>query len=166
MNDLRPLPATVREAAAGIAHVPPMEAVPPHMMELFTDQQWPDLVFQLQPSLRLVTVPGGGQQDDAGWVVFRRADESLARPADSPEFQGLLLIASGASFDRVASALWPDSPVEARYERLTAHLLSWLEEGLIVDAGVPLPPDAEFETSPDEATQSYASSRARETRNR
>jgi len=166
-NDMASLPAAVRAAVADIATVPVEEAVPAHMMELFSDQQWPLLIFQLQPSLRLITT---GADDSGGptrrWVIFGRDGEQLVRPAEEEDYRGLEQLGAGVSFDRVSRALWPDCAGMARHERLTALLLGWLEEGLIIDAGVPLPDDAEFETSPDDATRSFASSPGRETENR
>lgn len=157
------------------ARMPQLEAVPPDMMELFTDQQWPQLVFQFQPSLRLfegvndvvslrqqaessIRLDLTAQGEQYHWLVFCRQQEQLIRSARPREYQGLQRARAGENFGAVATALWPEEKQGEGYRRMTDMLLEWLTEGLIIDAGVPLPADARFESEPDAATRSYASS--------
>ena len=171
-NNRRSLPESVQYAVAGASTQPVLEGVPSHMMELFTDAQWPELVFQLQPSLRLVETENGSISDKSSsdqpvsWVVFKTSAEVLVRPAIGRDIEGLSLIMAGKNFDQVAAALWPNQLRSRQRSGLTDLLFRWLEEGLITDAGVPIPKDARFEPDPDDATRSYASSRAPKTESR
>lgn len=157
------------------ARMPQLEAVPPDMMELFTDQQWPQLVFQFQPSLRLFEASNDvvrlrhqadslarldltAQGEQYHWLVFCRQQEQLIRPVQPREYLGLQRVRAGQNFDAIATALWPEEKQGEGYRRMTDMLLDWLTESLIIDAGVPLPADARFEKEPDAATRSYASS--------
>ncbi len=137
------------------------EAVPADMMQVFSDEQWPELLFEFQPSLQLFTarrdivrwsrrkdqgektpLPESGAE--SAWVIFLRGDEQLVRPLGESEHEALKLARSGMNFAGMAAALWPDDETEAAHHRMTELLLRWLDEGLVIDAGVPLPADAEY----------------------
>lgn len=140
---------------------PVEEAVPAEMMQVFSDEQWPALRFEFQPSLRVFSArrdvvgwsreahgSGPGRVPEAGderrWLIFRRDAEQLVRPLAPAEREALGLALSGMDFATIAASLWPDGETGTNHHRLTEILLGWLAEGLVIDAGVPLPEDAEL----------------------
>ena len=138
------------------------EAVPAEMMQMFSDQQWPELIFEFQPSLRILSstvdlvqfrrqVEAGNQPElpHAGqinhWMVVRDQQGQLVKPLPEQQVMAIARLQERHNFDEVAALLWPQLDVESRHSNMTNMLLSWLQDGLIIDAGVPLPADAEFE---------------------
>jgi hypothetical protein len=141
------------------------EAVPAEMMQMFTDAQWSMLLFEFQPSLQLFSsdydIPRLRQQIDnnlqtvvpeAGavshWLLFSDSDGILIRPASPLEHSALSLLKERRQFAQVAESLWPETGSEESHQKLTELLLGWLDEGLIIDAGVPIPEGARFEQEP------------------
>ena len=135
------------------------EAVPPEMMQVFSDEQWPALLFEFQPSLRIFSAcrdvvslhrSGGAKKTTAKagpvrhWLIFRRVDEQLVRPMDDTEYRAIALARSRCCFSVIADSIWPELEVEVRHAKMTEVLLRWLAEGLVIDAGVPLPEGAEI----------------------
>ncbi len=68
----------------------------------------------------------------------------MVRPMDKVERDALNRAVSGENFADMAAALWPAMETEAAHHRMTELLLRWLEEGLVIDAGVPIPEGAEI----------------------
>ena len=137
------------------------EAVPAEMMQVFSDDQWPELLFEFQPSLQIFTArrdvvgwyrtrdrdaqsapPERGKE--RAWLVFRQVDEQLIRPLEELERSALTLAQSGVNFAGLALQLWPRLDTAAAHHNMTELLLRWLDEGLVIDAGVPVPEDAEY----------------------
>ena len=138
-----------------------LEAVPAHMMEVFSDDQWPQLLFQLQPTVSVLrsdtdlvrryrehTEAGLGDADRTDpyhWLIRVQGGETLIRDLTPLEFELVSAAMNGASFDQLSLIGWPATEEADRHHAMTEVLLGWLGEGLIVDAGVPLPEGAEFE---------------------
>jgi hypothetical protein len=138
------------------------EAVPAEMMQMFTDAQWSMLLFEFQPSMQLFSsaydipqlgrqiennrqpaVPGAGK--GCRWIIFADSDGVLIRSASILEYAALGLCMERRQFAEVAETLWPEIEPEASHQKLTEVLLGWLDEGLVIDAGVPIPEGARFE---------------------
>lgn len=155
--ELQQLEKLLKESMAA----PLEEAVPANMMEVFSDEQWPQLLFEFQPSLRILAahwdVVSYRQEIEAGrvpvalppgqlrhWLIFRNDMEQLVRPLDALEHRALTCAIAGSNFAALADLMWPGLEVQQRQHRMTSLLLNWISEGLIIDAGVPLPDDAEY----------------------
>ncbi len=150
--------ARLEEVLAASRAAPGEEPVPAEMMEVFSDEQWPDLLFEFQPSLQIfsacrdiVAVYRGAVMDGdlppgppRHWLVFTRDDEQLLRPVGEREYRAFTMAKSRHDFATMAAALWPERDTEGQHSAMTEMLLGWLGEGLVIDAGVPLPADAEF----------------------
>ncbi len=138
------------------------EAVPAEMMQMFSDEQWPNLLFQFQPSMWVFEIDFAliefrqavekgirpdlpQRQESRHWLVFCDQDGQLLRAMDQLEYQAISLANRGMEFAAIARELWPDIAAEQQQSQLTEILLVWLGEGLVIDAGVALPEDAEFE---------------------
>jgi len=138
------------------------EAVPAEMMQLFSDAQWNQLLFEFQPSMQIFSseydipqlrqriergempaIPAAGEL--AHWLVFRDDKGELVRPLSPREYRCLTEACNGREFASIAAMVWPALDTESAHRKLTEILLGWLNEGLVTDAGVPLPADAEFE---------------------
>lgn len=160
--DLKVFLATVEESASCIVEEP----VPAEMMEMFTDEQWPALLFELQPGARLIAsqfdvaathrhwlehgeLGIGEQQEMLHWIVYSDDEGQLIRQLDDREFTGLRMALEGKSFETMACGLWPELASPGAHHKMTEMVIGWLNDQLIIDAGVPLPEDAEFEL-PDE----------------
>ena len=138
------------------------EAVPAEMMQMFTDEQWAQLLFEFQPGATLFasdydvaslhqswmetkTLVLPEASDQSYWLIFADQEGMIVRMLIPQEYQGLEMAANGLSFSEIASELWSDLGVEKAHHEMTEMLLGWIEDGIIIDAGVPLPDDAEFE---------------------
>ena len=145
------------------------EAVPAEMMAVFSDEQWPELLFAFQPSLRLLSSeydligfrqqllkgekPGVPQKQRRQDILIYRDDEGLVmRAALAPENVALRLAVERNSFSVVAGRVWPELQDEEQQHKMTEQVIAWLHGGLIIDVGVPIPEDAEFETE-EQATR-------------
>ena len=154
--------------SASAAAVLSEEAVPAEMMQVFSDEQWPELLFEFQPSMYLQSanwnlvdfhaqVLAGHapalcdfkQGQTYFWLIYRDNEGQLVRTMQQLEYDAMVLMQSGNSFASVAELLWPYENREQQHQRLTEILLVWLEQELVIDAGVPLPADAEFEQEMD-----------------
>ena len=62
------------------------------------------------------------------------------------EYQALSRAQNKEPFNQIAKSLWPNVPPSKSQEMLTEIILQWLGQKLIIDAGVPIPQDAEFES--------------------
>ena len=137
---------------------PQEESVPVEMMQVFSDDQWPELLVECQPSLNVFSAnhdvvtlhrEGRGARDRPAtsprlhWLLFTRGDEQLVRPLDPTEYQAMEMARTGSSFSDMASALWPERETEQRHAAMTEILLGWVQEGLVIDVGVPIPEGAE-----------------------
>ena len=138
---------------------PQEESVPVEMMQVFSDDQWPELLVEFQPSLKVFSAnhdvvtlhrEGRGARDMPAtsprlhWLLFTRGDEQLVRPLDPTEYQAMEMARTGSSFSDMASALWPERETEQRHAAMTEILLGWVQEGLVIDVGVPIPDNAEI----------------------
>ena len=145
------------------AKTPLEEAVPAEMMQMFTDEQWQDLLFEFQPGATLfsscydvATLHQGWMEsgevsaqqpaeEQHNWVIFSDKEGLLVKMLNPDEFEGLCLAADGKTFSEIAAAIWPELQTEESHKKLTEMVLAWLDDELVIDAGVPLPDDAEFE---------------------
>jgi len=138
------------------------EAVPAEMMQVFTDEQWTALLFELQPGTTLFSsdydiaglhqnwIETGAlvlpeQGDEYQWLLFQDPEGMVVRLLSPEEYRALEMAVDGRSFSEMAAALWPALENQEAHHKMTEMILVWLEDGLIIDAGVPLPEDAEFE---------------------
>ncbi|MBX2869816.1 MAG: hypothetical protein KTR18_14145 [Acidiferrobacterales bacterium] len=145
------------------ANMPLEEAVPAEMMQVFTDDQWLDLLFEFQPGATIfssgydiATLHQGWMEsgellarqpvgDQYNWVIFSDTEGLVVKMLISEEFKALSLATNGKTFSEIAMFVWPELSEEASHEEMTRLVLAWLSDGLIIDAGVPLPEDARFE---------------------
>jgi hypothetical protein len=151
--------ARLESTLAASCAAPFEEAVPAEMMQVFSDDQWPLLLFEFQPSMRIFSahrdIVAVHRGDDvmegdppAGalrhWLIFATDKEQLVRPLDAEEHRAITMARSRKDFATMAAALWPQRDEEGQLSAMTELLLRWLAEGLVIDAGVPLPEDAEI----------------------
>ena len=144
------------------------ESVPAEMMEMFSDEQWPALLFELQPSFRLFETHydviklrnnlkrqskdsiekglliNSESENKKNIGIFRQQNEIVIWEINILEQKALKLLMARKPFNEVAEKLWSNDTVEISHQNLTTLLLSWLQLGLIIDVGVPIPDDAEF----------------------
>ncbi len=141
------------------------EAVPAEMMQVFTDEQWSALLFEMQPGTTLFSseydIAGLHQNwietgdlvlphksDQYHWLLFQDREGLIVRMLNLDEYRAIEMAIGGRSFSEIAAALWPELEAENAHHKMTEMLLVWLQDGLVIDAGVPLPADAEFEQEP------------------
>ncbi len=137
------------------------EAVPEHMLQLFDEEQWPDLILEFQPSLATFSANcdvvsihranAHGVKPDTRltlqtlhWVIFKDGDSVVIRKAEEIEMKAISLARTKMCLSRIASVLWPGCELIAQKNSLNEMLQCWMREELIIDIGVPLPEDAEF----------------------
>ena len=138
------------------------EAVPAEMMEVFSDAQWPELLFEFQPSLRLFDCEydlidfrgrlGRGEspripekQGIHNILVYRDQEGLAMRTVMEPEISALRMAMQGIQFSKIADSIWPRLEAELRCHKMTELVIIWLNSGLIIDAGVPIPEGAKYE---------------------
>jgi len=138
------------------------ESVPAEMMQVFTDEQWMELIFEFQAGATLFSanydvallhqnwmetaeLVAPESEGPFYWLIFKDQEGLIVKMLVPQEFQALDMAANGQSFSKMASSLWPDLVMEDAQHEMTEMLMVWLEDGLIIDAGVPLPEDAEYE---------------------
>ena len=154
------------KAVATASMIPVEEAVPAEMMAMFSDEQWPELQFELQPSIGLYETcydliqlrcwfrSKGPLQPDSNLMqtvelhticVFHQEDEIVMHNLSEEERVGLQLISKRKNFGSAAKHIWPHLDQTWQLENMTNQVMTWLQLGLIIDAGVPIPEDAEYE---------------------
>ena len=140
-----------------------LEAVPEPMLELFDECQWPQLMLEFQPSLRLYSsqydvvflhqalsrglepdLPISG--DKMHWIIFQVSDETRIRTASVEEMRAIELAKAAANLERLAASLAPVGTGSRVNESMNSLLRGWMHEELIIDIGVPVPEGAEYES--------------------
>ena len=141
------------------------ESVPAEMMQMFTDEQWTELLFEMQSGTTLFrsdydiaglhqswietgTLVLPEQKGQYQWLLFQDHEGLIIRSLNLEEYRALEIAMSGGSFSEMVTVLWPDLETEKAHHNMTEMILIWLQDGLVIDAGVPLPEDAEFEQEP------------------
>ena len=138
------------------------EAVPEEMMSVFSDEQWPQLLFELQPGSTVfqseynivafhqnwmksgeLNLPKFGSP--LYWLVSIDNEGVFIRKLNIAEYQALEMVINGSDFSSIGSALWPELAAEKQQQKMKEMLKVWLDEGLVIDVGVPIPLDAKFE---------------------
>lgn len=109
---------------------------------------WPELRFELHPSLRRLDVPTAVPQiwkaataheplptparsPTSAWIVWRKDLAVLYRPAADDEVAALDAVAAGASFAEVCAGLAARLPEAETAVRAAVLLRQWVQEGLI-----------------------------------
>ena len=138
-----------------------LEAVPEPMLELFDAHQWPELIVEFQPSLRLCVsrfdvvslyqalshglkpdLPISG--DRLHWIIFQVSDETRIRRASFEEVRTIDLAKSGVNLGRLVASLVTGGDRACGEETMNRLLRGWMHEELIVDVGVLVPEGAEY----------------------
>lgn len=112
-------------------------------------EAWPDLRFELHPTVRRLEVPGAvpgtwkaavageslpapvPEDVPSAWIVWRKDLAVLYRPADPDEVEALDQAACGANFAEVCAGLSGHVSEPETAMRAAVLLRRWVEEGLI-----------------------------------
>lgn len=157
MEDLKDLLSGVKKEAS-------QEAVPIQMLELFEEDQWPELMIEFQPTLATfsaefdVVSAHQAAADVSGldttasdqtlhWIIFKLDETIYIRKSDDMEAAAVAAAGAKLCLSKIASRLWPEDDLELQRARLHEMLLNWMKEELVIDIGVPLPEDAEYDNS-------------------
>ena len=142
---------------AEVVSIQAEEAVPKEMLDLFADEQWPELMIEFQPSLELVTFELNTveqhqhrylgkdrlpvEASGSTWVMVNGETELTFRKTGELEQAMMMLFRRGSDIDEVGTQL------DLAESFLKQVIENWCDEGLVIDIGVPIPEDASYEAS-------------------
>ncbi|NKB76629.1 MAG: hypothetical protein GKR96_06160 [Gammaproteobacteria bacterium] len=140
-----------------VSKIPVEDAVAVEMLQLFSDEQWPELLFEFQGSFRKTsmefdTVRLHEKKDKrafyvpsvpspADWIVFNQTDCVMVRKITAEESLVIDAIQEGKNIGHISKLM----VLEVDDQKLTKLIAGWLDEGLIIDVGVPMPDDSTYD---------------------
>lgn len=128
------------------ADAPPLDAA---ALAAVAAERWPELRFQLTPSLRVLRLgwpvqeiwhhaqrgesPSALRPEDTALRVWRQDLRVFHRPMDAAETAGLLAVAAAAPFAAVCEqiTLYDDAGADAAAQRAFSLISQWLTDGLL-----------------------------------
>ena len=130
------------------------EGVPAEMLGLFEEQQWPQLIVEFQPCMRIIefkfntmkqhknlaeTGLGVAVEEAPGhWLLYNKDANLMIRRLNPMDNQIISELKGAADMSHVVQE------TGIAHDTLKTKLVEWMNEGLIIDIGVPIPEGAEY----------------------
>ena len=142
------------EVIHGLSDIEQEEGVPAEMLGLFEEKQWPALIVEFQPSMRIVELKfntmeqhknlaetGRGVMVEASpghWLLYNKEGSLMIRQLRALDSQIITTLKGSADMSKVATE------AAIHHDILKTKVIEWMNEALIIDIGVPIPENAEF----------------------
>ncbi|NKB64440.1 MAG: hypothetical protein GKR95_20755 [Gammaproteobacteria bacterium] len=140
-----------------IVKTPKEEAVPAEMLGLFSEEQWPQLLIEFQPSFHHVQMsfntveqynkissgePGNEPTKQMSqWIIHNDGNSTIVRKITSQQSAIIDGLLAQKNLEQVGEQMGEGITLETL-------IIDWLNQGLIIDIGVPVPDDATYESTP------------------